>query len=286
VDLNTELQKLTSEQLHNIVVQAIDSLYEEIKDLSLSEEIRAEIIQIAKVCTKFGIINQPTKLKSIEDNSSSNKKLMLYTARWLKRLVTHRNQSYILREAPPLKDRDVIRDPALEFVLKRYYEENKIDITSEEIDLAINSHDLLMSIENIQGHLLEAYIAENICKEPYNFMWLEGEVVKAVDFGLHIPASNAQPDKEDYIYLLQIKNKYNTENSSSSVVRNVAVKKIEKWNRLSKKKQKGINVPVYNWNDLNKIIENFTENSPNLSEEGYLLFLENVLRTNPKIINI
>ena len=74
-----------------------------------------------------------------------------------------------------------------------------------------------MSIENIQGHLLEEYIARNICVPPFNFIWLDGEIVKAADFALYLPSPDAET--EDTLYLLQIKNKYNTENSSSVTVR-------------------------------------------------------------------
>lgn len=286
MDLNAELILLNNQEFNEVLSQAIESLSNEIENFSLSPATQSDIIRIAKICTKFGIINQPKASAPINRNTDARQRLILYTARWLKKLVSNRNRSFTLKEAPPLNERDTVRDPALTHVLERYYAENNITVTPAEIDLAVNSHDLLMSIENIQGHLLEEYIARNICVSPFNFIWLEGEIVKAADFALYLPAPADQPNQEDTLYLLQIKNKYNTENSSSVTVRVGTTVEIKKWYRLGKRKQNGVNVPVYKWTDLNNIIQGFTGHSPNLSETGYFTFLDTVMNINPKLINI
>lgn len=284
MNLNTSLVALNNQEFDTLINEALTSLSSEIENLSLSVTTKSDIIRIARICTQFGIINQPRISATFERESNPRKRLTLYTARWLKKLVSNRNRSFTLKEALPLSERDIVRDPALSRVLERYYVENNITVTPDEINLAINSHDLLMSIENIQGHLLEEYIARNICKPPFNFIWLEGEIVKAADFALYIPSRDDKTD--DTLYLLQIKNKYNTENSSSVTVRIGTTVEIAKWYRLGKKKQQGVNVPVYKWSNLNAIIQDFTGHSPNLSEIGYFAFLDSVIKTNPKLINI
>lgn len=42
------------------------------------------------------------------------------------------------------------------------------------------NHNLFMSAENIQGNLLEEYIASKV--HPYGFLWCDGNIVRAVDF--------------------------------------------------------------------------------------------------------
>lgn len=284
MNLKTSLAALNNEEFSALIHDALNSLSNEIENLSLSAATKSDIIRIARICMDCGIINEPKISAPIERETDPGKRLTLYTARWLKKLVSNRNKSLTLKEAPALNNRDIVRDPALSRVLNSYYVANDITVTPDEIDLAINSHDLLMSIENIQGHLLEEYIAQNICKPPFGFIWLDGEIVKAADFALYLPAPNDETN--DTLYLLQIKNKYNTENSSSVTVRVGTTVKIEKWYRLGKKKQEGYNVPVYKWSDLNEIIKGFTGQSPDLSENGYYAFLDSVMQTNPKLINI
>lgn len=67
-------------------------------------------------------------------------------------------------------------------------------------------HNLFMSAENIQGNLLEEYIS--VSTRPYGWIWCNGNVLRAIDFC-----------SSDGAVLLQIKNKSNTENSSSSAIR-------------------------------------------------------------------
>ena len=96
-----------------------------------------------------------------------------------------------------------------------------------------------MSAENIQGNLLEEYIAQKV--RPYGFIWCEGNVLRAIDFC-----------NTDGSLFLQIKNKSNTENSSSSNIREGT--SIEKWYRLGTRTQAGKRLPDYKWHILNNFI--------------------------------
>ena len=279
MDLNEELAKFNEEEFALLINDAINSLNSTIKNLYICEGTRDDIVSIAHICMTFGIINSLKSSKTIDCELDQRKRVMLYTANWLKKLVAAHIQPTLLKEATPLRERDTIRDPALAHVLNRYYIENDMDVSTDDISLAIDSHDLLMSIENIQGHLLEAYIAKNLCQPPFNFIWLEGEIVRAADFAHYDASTNT-------LKLLQIKNKYNTENSSSVTVRDGKHVEIEKWYRLGKKKVNRLNVPDYKWHELNAKVEIVTGHSSELSEEDYLQFLSDTLHTNPKLISL
>ena len=132
---------------------------------------------------------------------------------------------------------------------------------------------LFMSAENIQGELLEEYIARNI--EGDDWIWCSGNTLRAVDFC-----------KRDGSALLQIKNKDNTENSSSNAIRNGT--KIKKWHRLKTITRNKIPIPSYRWDKLNKIINKDLDNGAelcNMSEEDYQDFLKEVVTDNPDIIS-
>ena len=147
-----------------------------------------------------------------------------------------------------------------------------------DTDLAIDgelTHNLFMSAENIQGNLLEEYISNNIRK--YGFIWCKGNTLRAIDFC-----------NSTGTVLLQIKNKSNTENSSSSNMRSGTT--IKKWFRLGTKTIQGKKVPNYKWNVLNELVNKFKAQGENLapcnlSEESYLEFIKSVSKANKKLIS-
>lgn len=118
-------------------------------------------------------------------------------------------------------------------------------------------HQYSMCAENCVGALLERYIDSILRKEGWH--WCCGNFVKSVDFisknsdGLWLP--------------LQIKNRDNTENSSSSSVRNGT--QIQKWHRSFSKKS------ITNWNNLPPLMQGY-----NLSEDGFIEFVKNYLTNN------
>jgi hypothetical protein len=94
------------------------------------------------------------------------------------------------------------------------------DLEAKDLEVALQNHRNAMSAENAIGGLLEAYLAVHL--EKKGWVWCSGETVKAIDFLLVLP--NGQ------FRTLQVKNRSNTENSSSSAIRNGT--DIEKWHRM------------------------------------------------------
>lgn len=158
-------------------------------------------------------------------------------------------------------------DPAIKTIVQYV---TKVD--DAEAENQSNHHNLFMSAENIQGNLLEEYIASVVRK--YGWLWCNGNVLRAVDFCTI-----------DGSALLQIKNKSNTENSSSSAIRTGTT--IQKWYRLGTKSRKGVRLPDYKWDNLNSIINTHVfghTNDCNMTEDSYNAFLKNVATHNPRII--
>jgi hypothetical protein len=107
-------------------------------------------------------------------------------------------------------------DPAVDEVITAY--EN---IDRQDLPRICKAHRLSMQAENIVGKLLERYVARLL--ESKGWVWCAGETVRSVDF---ITGENGRDVK-----LLQIKNRSNSENSSSSAVRNGTT--IKKWHRIN-----------------------------------------------------
>ena len=77
-----------------------------------------------------------------------------------------------------------------------------------------------MGAENFIGWILESYIASEA--EPLGWVWCSGAIVRSVDFIRPMDGGNWR--------MLQVKNRSNSENSSSSKVRQGT--SIEKWFRI------------------------------------------------------
>ncbi len=131
-----------------------------------------------------------------------------------------------------------------------------------------------MSAENIQGKLLEEYIA--LKTKNFGFIWCRGSILRAVD----LCNSNGT-------CLIQLKNKSNTENSSSSAIRNGT--DIQKWYRLGTARSQGKMTPYFKWDALNDLINRFKTSGfdevCNMSEEDYESFIHNIVTCNPDIIS-
>ena len=131
---------------------------------------------------------------------------------------------------------------------------NHFGIQSDQIQTAIDHHRYAMGAENIIGDLLECYIAGIL--EPCGWVWCSGSFVKAIDF--------IKRDGESWIPL-QVKNRDNSENSSSSKVREGT--EILKWFRTFSQKEGD------NWGNFPD-----PENASRLSEEGFEQFVIDYLR--------
>lgn len=133
-----------------------------------------------------------------------------------KHLVYLANRYANGREVKPLPRPQTVPDPALSTVLKFGYEKKDADLNA-----LIEGHRIAMVAENVVGELLERYIDEKLSDEDW--IWCAGEVVRSVDFIRRSKAPDTVWES------LQIKNRDNSENSSSSAVRKGT--QIEKWHR-------------------------------------------------------
>jgi hypothetical protein len=133
------------------------------------------------------------------------------------------------------------------------------ELTLEQLEKINYAHRLSMSAENIQGLLLEEFLAEQLADYGWYCCW--GESVKPVDF-CNIDGS-----------LLQVKNRSNSENSSSSRVR--IDRPIEKWYRVNASNGQ------YRWSQLND-----KYGTERFSEENFVLFVQRVLANNPAALAI
>jgi len=135
-----------------------------------------------------------------------------------------------------------------------FLKENK-DYSDEIIQNVIQYHYDAMGAENILGHFLEEFINEN--KEDDSWIWCSGSVVDKIDFIQKVENEN----EETSWRALQIKASSNTENSSSSEVRENT--EILFWCRRNATKKNS-----QNWGKLQEFISN-----ENLNEENFLEFL-------------
>lgn len=93
-------------------------------------------------------------------------------------------------------------------------------VPSDMLEDAIRRHMEAMGAENFIGWILESYIASEA--EPLGWVWCSGAIVRSVDFICPMDGGNWR--------MLQVKNRSNSENSSSSKVRQGT--SIEKWFRI------------------------------------------------------
>lgn len=146
---------------------------------------------------------------------------------------------------------NTVPDDVVSIVLHEYF-----GIDTARLNDIKRDHQLSMGAENIVGELLERYIANIL--EPAGWVWCSGDFIKAIDFLKRDPINNQW-------MALQVKNRDNTENSSSSAIRNGTA--IQKWFRTFSK------TGQFNWSAFPGNTEN------QLSEEGFKQFVINYLRT-------
>lgn len=189
-----------------------------------------------------------------------------YIERWVKGYYDATNNPPSKRTANP---KSTCTDPAIRVIVKSTRELSEKDALFGEI-----THNLFMSAENIQGKLLEEYIALKV--HPYGFIWCDGNVLRAIDFC-----------NTNGTLFLQIKNKSNTENSSSSNIREGT--SIEMWYRLGTKTKDGLKFPNYKWPLLNTLINTYKTDGfklppCNMTEKEYQEFLKYTAALNHNLI--
>lgn len=145
-----------------------------------------------------------------------------------------------------------VPDSMVSLILQEYF-----GLGASTLPRVVKEHSLSMAAENIVGDLLERYIASKV--EAFDWVWCSGEVVKKVDFLMPSKAKAKQRIP------LQIKNRDNSENSSSSSVRDGT--QIIKWFRTFSR------TGETNWDAFPEGIENVS-----LSEKEFDEFARKYLR--------
>ncbi len=135
------------------------------------------------------------------------------------------------------------------------------DYSPEECERIKVEHQYSMCAENCVGSLLERYL-DSVLREK-GWYWCCGDFIKAIDF--------ISKDKEQKWLALQIKNRNNTENSSSKTIRNGS--QIQKWHRSFSK-------GGTNWDNLPELMKGYQ-----LSEEGFVAFVEKYLTQEKEKLN-
>lgn len=149
-----------------------------------------------------------------------------------------------------------VPDEMVSVILVSYFGINPADV--ERIK---REHALSMGAENLVGDLLERYLASVM--EPQGWIWCSGAMVRAVDF-IKPPTYQGGPWS-----LLQVKNRDNSENSSSSAIR--IGTEIEKWHRTFSKRV-GSNWDAFPDASLRQ----------GLSERGFQQFVQQYLGALPR----
>lgn len=145
-----------------------------------------------------------------------------------------------------------VQDVAVAEIMINYFE-----YSEKEIDKILEAHKDCMASENIVGDILERFLASVL--EPAGWVWCAGSTVRAIDF--------IKKENNEW-FLLQIKTRDNSENSSSSAIREGTT--IKKWFRAYSRKEK------FNW-DAFPFVEDIPSLKEQLTEENFRLFLRNYL---------
>ncbi len=150
------------------------------------------------------------------------------------------------------REPSTVPDTMVSVILQEYF-----GLEANNLAKVAKEHSVSMAAENIVGDLLERYIASEV--ESYDWVWCSGEVVKKVDF---LAAKKGQA----FTWVpLQVKNRDNSENSSSSSVRDGT--EIVKWFRTFSR------TGATNWDAFPESVDNLT-----LSERAFEDFTRSYLR--------
>lgn len=133
--------------------------------------------------------------------------------------------------------------------------------SDEDCQRIQKEHQESMCAENCVGNLLERYLDSVL--RSHNWYWCCGDFVKARDF--------LSKNSQGQWIALQIKNRDNSENSSSSAIRGGT--QIQKWFRSFSKDTKKGRSSLTNWGNLPISMQGY-----NLSEEGFKRFVIQYLR--------
>ncbi len=171
---------------------------------------------------------------------------------WLRRYQDRYENRISRRISQPPK---TVADPIVNIIINA----RLTGLTVEHLEQIKYAHRLSMSAENIQGLLLEEFLAEQLADYGWYCCW--GESIRHVDF-CNVDGS-----------LLQVKNRSNSENSSSSRVR--INQPIEKWYGVDAR------TGFYQWWYFNEKYD-----TDRFSEESFVDFVQQTLLGNPDALAV
>jgi hypothetical protein len=207
-------------------------------------EYSNELEQVLRVA-----LTDKRNLPALRFNQKEQIKLEEYIEKWVQAFLKgFNNRPSVKRGNKSATYPDPIVKLALETRLGSKLEAGQADLIEA-------GHSFMMTIENLIGDLLEEYLSLKLNENNWFCCW--GSTIDAVDF--------IKPDGS----LIQIKNSDNSENSSSSRVRNGTA--IQKW-----KRRKSSKPDTFYWNELNQILDR-----SDLSEESFREFVKNTIESNP-----
>jgi hypothetical protein len=177
------------------------------------------------------------------------KPTLIFTTQGLHYLAKRYFDEYRRPSIPPQKPQ-TIPDPIVGTVMMEFYNYSQSDVERIKTE-----HQQAMSAENCVGALLERYL--DTVLRPQEWHWCCGSFVRAIDFVKH--------DQNGTWMALQIKNRDNSENSSSSAIRQGTT--IQKWFRSFSRTGKT------NWANLPPIMQGY-----GLSEESFNDFVRKYIR--------
>lgn len=215
-------------------------------------------IAVVEVLTELGHTNQNVIAsfaeicRFIADNPASlswrsKNKPSVYNKHGLKLLAEKYVKGYFRSNFP--RAPGTVPDNMVSVVMQEAY--GYTESESEQIKL---QHQHAMCAENCVGALLERYLDSEL--KNAGWVWCCGNFIRGIDF------IYCKQDGE--WYALQIKNRDNSENSSSKSIRNNT--ETQKWFRTFSK------TGETNWDNLPALMQNH-----NLSEIGFIAFVKNYL---------
>lgn len=190
----------------------------------------------------------PIKEKSIEIVI-----LEEYVVKWVRKYLKGYNNRPSRRAGNPSK---TVPDS----LMKEIYQSLHPKLSDAIVQTVASGHSTMMTIENIVGDMLEEYLSIKLAAHGWKCCW--GTTVKSVDF----------INKDGR--LLQVKTSDNSENSSSSAIRQGT--SIEKWYRRVSTK-----ADTYCWDELVQLTKDKT-----ISEAGFRTFVSGTIRDNPACVYI
>jgi hypothetical protein len=176
-----------------------------------------------------------------------------YIAKWVKKYLKGYNNRPSRRAGNPSKT-------VADSLMKEIYQLLHPKLSEKIVQNVAAGHSTMMTIENIVGDMLEEYLSVKLTPHGWKCCW--GTTVKSVDF-----------INEDGT-LLQVKTSDNSENSSSSAIRQGT--SIEKWYRRVSTK-----ADTYCWDKLVELTKDKT-----ISEADFRTFVSNTIESNPACVYI